>query len=153
MLRLGEGRFSSLENVLMIGEGAHFRAFLVLAHSSDGRGLVVSVAKPSFLTGSGLNRLTRWRQAMKTLKSQRLELMPPHELLMVHDQCVALVTPYGESSSSAVKPNWMPLDKFEQITLAKIAQNGFIMRDGLQIRCCQGIPFIHDWSDLDYIVR
>jgi hypothetical protein len=153
MLRQGESRFASSESVLTIGEGTHFRAYLVQPHSSDRQGVVVAIAKPSFLTGSGLNRLSRWRQAMKTVKAQKLELMPPHEILTISDQCTALVTPYGESARTGAKSTWLPLEKFEQLTIAKIAQSGLIMRDGLQIRCMQGIPFIHDWSDLDYIVR
>jgi len=130
----------------LIGEGFHFQ---VWRYPAAPLALAVGIPKRNFLEEEQGFRQQLWLRAMKQLKHSEGHLVPPFEILKsIDDQSWILITPYGERDANCALPEWQPLDHHIQQTQAALKQQGLKIDDYIQIRCCQGTPFICDFSDL-----
>ena len=89
-----------------------------------------------------------WQGAMRRLDGAEGILVPPFWLISIR-AVIGVVTPYGDLDVSRLGRHWQPLE-------ARIAEFnhylrglGLILNDSVQICTIDGIPFIHDFSDLE----
>lgn len=133
-------------NVCCIGSGSHFRSWQV---RTDHGKYVVSIAHSdaeTSLTGVAQRRLAA---CLKKLKLNPLNLIPPFEYWLTDDR-LAIVTPMGVSGTNSVARHWLPIDT-EVAQLDKgLKTLGLTIDDIIQIANYDGIPFIHDLSDLTF---
>ncbi len=135
----------------LIGEGTHFRAYSMRCLEEP---IVISVAKSSFLERERGMGCRRWLEAMQDLQSLRAPLIPPFRIFRAtHSSDLALVTPFGEGSAESCHPRWHPISHWVEITKAILAHSSLQIDDVFQLRSQNGVPFIHDFSDLKFIGR
>lgn len=134
--RRGHGAF--------LGEGFHFQSFSVSTASLP---LVVNIAKSSFLRQGDVG-LNRWKRAIEIAKAQEeTTLIPPMEILS-GDDYLAIVMPKGQL---VPKSQGREIDQLLINTAKDLRRSGLVLDDYPQVRQAFGIPFIIDWSDLNFV--
>ena len=124
----------------LIGEGFHFRAYLV------GEGLpqplVIRIAKPSFGEGLTANR-QRWAKAMQRARAAEVTLVPPFRIMWSVDD-MAIVTPYYPDPVA-------PGTAYQELVAgleAGLLALGLEVTDRYHLRSREGVIYLVDWSDL-----
>lgn len=127
-----------------LGEGFHFQSFEYKAQSLP---MAVNLAKPSFLRQGDL-ALNRWKKAMDIARTmEQVSLIPPMEIISGKNY-LAVVMPKG-----AVLPRNRErgIDDLLRDTAKALSQVGLALDDYPQLREALGVPFIIDWSDLNFV--
>ena len=146
--------------VSCVGTGYWFRSFLIPPklnrHGQPFDGIVINV--PARITDnkeSSQHYYSWWQTMMKLKKcSSTIPLIPPFHLLHHNKLRGIWTTLYGRlPSRSQPALHWQPLPDQIVRTQSLLAQNGFVIEDMIQIRCWNGIPFIHDLSDLKSVEK
>jgi hypothetical protein len=131
----------------LLGEGSHFRAWLLPLAAGSGPGselrLVLKVATGDHgRAGTPAGRA--WRDALNTLRPLKIDLVPPFAVLDGEDGRPALVMPYGEGAA----PRSEDLARREVALAAALSRAGLELAEGATLRTWRGIPFVIDLSDL-----
>ena len=135
----------------LLGSGSFCSAYRVCFSRNSDYYQVLSIAHTSLHESFEAERsLKQWLMRMRTLSKLNkvaIPLIPPLSCIM-GKQTVAWVSPFAEGEEDEVKSYWLPLS--EQINKMQgiLRRNGLTIEDRIQIRTWQGIPFIHDLSDL-----
>ena len=137
MVLLGSGSFCSAYRVCF-SRHVNYYHVLSVAHSQ----LDVSIEAE--------RSLKQWYKRMRTLSrlsKEAIPLIPPISCIL-GTQTVAWVSPFAEGEEQDAKPYWNPLSVQIEKMQMQLRKKGLVIEDHLQIRTWQGIPFIHDLSDL-----
>lgn len=134
-----------------LGSGSFCSAYRINLSRNSYYYHVLSIAHTQLNSNFEAERLLKqWLQRMKALSKLTKEAIPliPPISSIVSKQSVAWLSPYAEGAQELAKPHWFPLS--EQITKMQnmLYKKGLVIEDHIQIRTWQGIPFIHDLSDL-----
>lgn len=143
--RIMEGRPRSPQ-MTRLGEGLHFIAYRVRAGEGS---LVLRTPKDSRWEPED-PETKRWMHAMNVLGKARLPLIPPFELL-VHDEGVGLLSPYGERDLGKLPAHWLPLSAVIESAEIELQNLGLKVNDEYQLAHWQKIPFLMDLSDLHFV--
>lgn len=131
---------------MITGSGFHFCSYRL--PKLGALQICVNIADQTFLKREPIVR--DWRQAMLTLKSLKISMLPPFELVEIEEQ-IAIILPYGDGTLTTAHMHWHPLEQAKDEFVARLAAHGFRIKDHLQFRTSAGIPFIIDLSDLGRI--
>lgn len=123
---------------VLLGTGTHFSAWRF-------GGLVYKRALPGTFR-KGAFTLRGWREALEKAKAVG-GLMPPFEVL-VQDERVGVVMPFGGDPLALAHPAWHPVATTVKDFEAALARAGLVLDDVVQARCRDGVPFLVDLSDL-----
>lgn len=127
-----------------LGEGYHFQSFECQANSLA---LAVNVAKSSFLNQGDIV-LQRWKKAIDIARAmETVSLMPPMEIIRGADY-LAIVMPKGQTIDRSSAQN---IDELLRETARALGEVGLALDDYPQLREACGVPFIIDWSDLNFV--
>jgi hypothetical protein len=142
LLNLSDEEKRGLDSFL--GEGFHFQSFEYKAHALP---LAVNLAKSSFLRQGDLV-LNRWKRAMEIARSmERVSLIPPMEVISGQNY-LAVVMPKGQVLA---KIQERKVDDLLRDTAKALSEVGLALDDYPQLREACGVPFIIDWSDLNFV--
>jgi hypothetical protein len=128
-----------------LGEGRHFRAWKVLM--GPGRYQVLTLSNGFFESERGSAGVLRWLRDMKILQAANLPLVPPFAVLRMGEK-ISMMMPFGESRQPAVNAHWLPLDQSVKQLVANLEIYRLFLDDEFQIKVCDGVPFVCDFSDL-----
>ncbi|WP_141734838.1 hypothetical protein [Oligoflexus tunisiensis] len=140
VIRSGIMRAQGTRNWDLVGEGRHFQCFKLPGRG--GMDLAVLVAKPSFLKDE-LQARRRWALDLNRLSALAHPLVPPMEVMDDTD-FFAYVQPYCDAEqpmTEAIQAVLLDLQK-------SLAGLELELDDYTQLRCCQGHPFVIDFSEL-----
>lgn len=134
-----------------IGSGSFCSAYRVSFSRNSDYHHVLSIAHINFHESLEAERsLKQWVKRMRTLSgisNEAIPLIPPFSCLL-GTQTVAWVTPFAEGEEQHAKAHWFPISEQIKKMQNQLRKNRLLIEDHLQIRTWQGIPFIHDLSDL-----
>ncbi len=126
-----------------LGEGTHFQSFEFRVGEFM---MAVNVAKSTFLRRGDLE-VARWKDAMGIARSlENANLIPPMEVLSIGD-CLAVIMPKGSEVSKFAERK---LESQILDTARALGRAGLVLDDYPQLREVAGVPFIIDWSDLNF---
>lgn len=127
-----------------LGEGFHFQSFLLHNKTLP---LAINLAKNSFLK-QGEVSLSRWKNAIEVAKNLHgISLIPPMEILTSNNY-LAIVMPKGQSLP---RGDERQIDGLLCDAAKALGRVGLVLDDYPQLRQASGVPFIIDWSDLNFI--
>ena len=136
---------------LLLGSGSFCSAYRVSFSRNSAYYHVLSIAhthlNESFEAERSLKQWLKRLQTLSKLNKQAIPLIPPVSGIL-GKQTVAWVSPFAEGAQEDAKTHWLPLRRQIEKMQNVLRKNGLIIEDLLQIRTWQGIPFIHDLSDL-----
>ena len=77
-----------------------------------------------------------------------IPLVPPLVPHWENEETLVVVMPYGTGNKKECLPELLPLEEHLDDFFSGLAKNGFTLGDIPQIKCWNGIPFVHDFSEL-----
>lgn len=125
---------------------------------STGMDLSINIAKYSTAGNSRQTTQLGWQRwagellrNLQHLNRHSIALIPPMRPFWQDDMTFVVVMPYGDGDASLCLREFQPLDQLIKNTLQVLEKNSFCLGDVAQVRTWQGIPFIHDFSELERI--
>lgn len=128
-----------------LGEGSHFAAYRFNEPGSSGS-IVIKIANERFqrqLAGGGIQR---WIKRINDLGTAQLPLVPPMQAFMHQDRLVTCL-PFGTIHAPGDE---VVSDSDVNALRTALSQRDLIIKDSLQIRWWQSVPFVCDFSDLKH---
>jgi hypothetical protein len=141
-------RLEQAERAHPIGEGRHFRAFVLQSNQSFKESLVIQLPKPTFLGHEPEQRTQAWLNCMRRIQNAKIALIPPFEVVVVEQRLQCLVTPFGSGGADQALPRWQPVNDYVSLTVRELRGMRLEIDDYIQVRTMHGIPFICDFSDI-----
>ena len=126
----------------LLGEGCFFKSYLI--NTNIEMNFALNLLKDEYRGST----FYTWLKLLQKLKKLENYLIPPFEISS-YKEGFSLIMPFGIEGQFS--EHWLPICNEIENLEDNLKQNKLILNDSIQMKSWNGIPFIHDFSDLDII--